>query len=63
MALIFPRSRLTGKGTTIVEGKEVVGEPHSIFSKAESLERKQDQSISLSRSNALIHSRSSVTTP
>lgn len=36
MPLIFPRSRLSGKGTYIVERKEAVGEPHSIFSKVES---------------------------
>lgn len=35
MPLIFPRSRLTGKGAYVVKRKEAVGEPRSIFSKVE----------------------------
>lgn len=42
------------KETSVVKGKEVVGEPHSIFSKVESLVGGQAQIVSLSRSNALI---------
>lgn len=38
MPLNFPRSKLTEKGTTTVEGKEVVGESHSIFSKVKGWE-------------------------
>ena len=53
MPLIFPRSRLTGKGTSTVEGEIAVGEPHTIFLKVESLEGEQNQIVSLSRSNSL----------
>lgn len=63
MPLIFPRSRLTGSRTSREEGKEDVGESDSIFSKGESLGGEQDQTVSISRSGALIYCRSSVTTP
>lgn len=53
MPLIFPRSRLTGKGTSTVEGEIALGKPHSIFSKVESLGGEQNQIASLSRSNSL----------
>lgn len=43
-----------GKGTSTVEGEMAVGEPHSMFSKVESLGGGQDHTVSLSRSNALI---------
>lgn len=62
MPLIFPRSRPAGNGTSVEEGKEDVGEFNSIFSKVESLGGEEDQTVSISRSGALICHRSSVTT-
>lgn len=63
MPLIFPRSRLAGNGTSIEEGKEDEGESNSMFSKVEgSLGGEQYQTVSVSRSGALIGHRSSVTT-
>ena len=45
--LIFLISRVMKKETSIVEGKEIVGESHSILSKVESLVGTQDQILSL----------------
>lgn len=45
--LIFLISRVMKKETSIVEGKEIVGEFYSILSKVESLVGKQDQIFTL----------------